>query len=328
MAAVLCCFLWTLLWACKQSKHWQKFDSTISWCSTSMIGCLSINLYIYLYLSVWDWYCKLHKGATFSRSCSISAVDCFDVFQLFGESSLQNSGRDLQSVGDADGCVKHAFKSFGLLPDSGWEDTRDRETVSKEQRARPSKWTIKKVKCGTTDWTHVSIPTSAPVACPFNCSCMSSSASSTAPWQVFWSSWTLIIFSLITSSYLWSPSSAPTNCIKLSITALFPRCTVCMRASCCLSAFGPRDDVLKWTAHLSSWGSSCSVGEDGAAGVNLSWLLLVLSGSSLTACIVLLVPVSENMSKPEPHSSLWQSIGVAMDTQAKMKGIKHILIWN
>lgn len=36
------------------------------------------------------------------------------------------------------------------------------------------------------------------------------------------------------------------------------------------------------------------------------------------------------MSKPEPQSPLWQSVGVAMDTQAKMKGIqqRHMLTWN
>lgn len=73
------------------------------------------------------------------------------------------------------------------------------------------------------------------------------------------------------------------------------------------------------------------MGEDDgekAADVSQSGLLLVLPGSSPTACIVLLVVVTETLSKPEPHSSLWQNIGVAMDTQAKMKGIKHILIWN
>lgn len=45
-------------------------------------------------------------------------MDFCDVFQLFGESRLQNLGRDLQSVSDADRCVKHVFKGFGLLPDS------------------------------------------------------------------------------------------------------------------------------------------------------------------------------------------------------------------
>lgn len=47
----------------------------------------------------------------------------FDVFQLFGESSLQYFERDLQSIGDADRCVKQVFKSFGLFPDSVSEDT-------------------------------------------------------------------------------------------------------------------------------------------------------------------------------------------------------------
>lgn len=51
----------------------------------------------------------------------------FDVFQLFGESSLQYFGRDLQSIGDADRCMQHVFKGVGLFPDSVLEDTRDSE---------------------------------------------------------------------------------------------------------------------------------------------------------------------------------------------------------
>lgn len=49
-------------------------------------------------------------------------MDFCDVFQLFGESSLQNFGRDLQSVSDANRCMEHVFKSFGLFPDSASED--------------------------------------------------------------------------------------------------------------------------------------------------------------------------------------------------------------
>lgn len=70
-------------------------------------------------------------------------MNFLDVFQLFGESSLQYFGRDLQSIGDADRCMKHVFESFGLFPDSVSEDTGDSERVSKEQRVGKSKYVIK-----------------------------------------------------------------------------------------------------------------------------------------------------------------------------------------
>lgn len=49
-------------------------------------------------------------------------MDFCDVFQLFGESSLQNFRRDLQSVSYSNRCMEHVFKSFGLFPDSAPED--------------------------------------------------------------------------------------------------------------------------------------------------------------------------------------------------------------
>lgn len=107
-------------------------------------------------------------------------------------------------------------------------------------------------------FTHFCIPTRASDTSPSSCFSRSSSAFSTTPWQLLWSSWMPIIFSLITSLYPRSPNSAPTNCTKFSITALFPWWIACRYASSSFWAFSLRDEavlVLKWTEHFSDWGS-------------------------------------------------------------------------
>lgn len=89
-----------------------------------MIGHLFISLKNICFIGVITC-CKVHKGVV---KCGSLAMDFCDVFQLFGESRLQNFGRDLQSVSDANRCMKHVFKSFGLLPDSARRKAAKGET--------------------------------------------------------------------------------------------------------------------------------------------------------------------------------------------------------
>lgn len=88
-----------------------------------MIGHLFISQFICFVRVI--TCCKVHNGVV---KCSSLAMDFCDVFQLFGESRLQHFGRDLQSVSDANRCMKHVFKSFGLFPDSARRKAAKSET--------------------------------------------------------------------------------------------------------------------------------------------------------------------------------------------------------